>query len=152
MNIFTGWYTDKVDVYRTEDVLVGHILTQQRVKKGSYSCRIYRSQKGAPLMTDREAKIRSDDVMAVPLGTDIISGDELMITRGGALGITGAARYFAGDVMPYYEPVGGAFNGLAHIEVGLLQDENIGGPEPEPEPDPPVPPDPDPDPDNNNGG
>ena len=63
--------------------------------------------------------------MAVALGTDIVSGDELIITRGAAMGQTATSRYFAGDVMPYYEPVGGTFNGLGHVEVGLLQDEVI---------------------------
>jgi hypothetical protein len=145
MNVFNGWYTDTVSVFRVLDVTVGHISKQQRTKIGEYPCRIYRSKKGSPTMTDREARLRSDDIMAVELGRDIKSGDELLIVRGGQLGQTESQRYFAGDVMPYYEPVGGAFNGLAHIEVGLLQEEVIDNaytPEPEPEPTP----DPEPEP------
>ena len=125
MNVFNGWYTDSVDVYRVSDVTTGYIKKQERKKQGTYPCRIYRSEKGGPVLTSEAGKIRSTEVMAVELGTDIVSGDELIITRGAALGNTASSRYFAGDVMPYYEPVGGAFNGLAHTEVGLLQDEVI---------------------------
>lgn len=125
MNVFNGWYTDSVTVYRVEDVQSGHIIKQERVKKGEYPCRVYRSEKGAPIMSEREATLRATDKLAVELGADIKSGDELIVVRGGQLGKTASQRYFAGDVMPYYEPVGFAFNGLAHIEVGLLQDEVI---------------------------
>lgn len=123
--VFNGWYTDKVTVYRVSDVASGNIKKQKREKQGEYPCRIYKSKKGGPTMGDREANIRSEDIMAVELGTDIKPGDELIIARGGKLGQTDENRYFAGDVMPYYEPVGFAFNGLAHIEVGLLADEVI---------------------------
>ena len=125
MNVFNGWYTDSVDVYRVSDVTAGSIKKQERKKKGTYPCRVYRSQKGGPVLVSEAGKVRSTDVMAVELGTDIVSGDELIITRGAAVGQTAASRYFAGDVMPYYEPVGGAFNGLGHTEVGLLQGEVI---------------------------
>ena len=123
--VFNGWYTDSVTVYRVSDVESGHIKKQERVKQGEYPCRIYKSQKGGPTMGDREANLRSEDIMAVELGTDIQPGDELIIVRGGQLGQTAKSRYFAGDVMPYYEPVGSAFNGLSHTEVGLLTDEVI---------------------------
>lgn len=143
MNVFNGWYTDKVKVYRVSDVTEGFISRQTRTLQGEYACRVYQSQKGSPSMSQREAKLRSDDRLAVALGTDIQSGDELIVIRGGNLGQTAEQRYFAGDIMPYYEPVGGAFNGLSHIEVGLLQDEIVGGgavptpgPDPTPDPDP----------------
>ena len=74
-------------------------------------------------MSDREARIRGYEKLACELGTDIKPGDELIVTRGGALGATQTTRYFAGAVMPYYEPVGNMFNGLGHIEVGLLENE-----------------------------
>lgn len=137
--VFTGWFTDEVTVYRVSDVTSGYIKKQERVKQGVYPCRVYNSAKEGPIMSDREAKLRSDDRLAVELGTDIQAGDELIVVRGASMGNTAASRYFAGDVMPYYEPVGGAFNGLAHIEVGLLQEEVINNsfiPEPEPEPEP----------------
>ena len=125
MNVFNGWYTDSVDVYRVSDVTSDYITKQKREKQGSYPCRIYRSQKDGPVLSSEAGKVRSIEVMAVALGTDIVSGDELIITRGAAMGQAATSRYFAGDVMPYYEPVGGTFNGLGHVEVGLLQDEVI---------------------------
>ena len=128
MNVFNGWYTDSVDVYRVSDVTTGYIKKQERTKRGSYPCRIYRSQKSGPALVSEAGKVRSSDILAVALGTDIVSGDELIVTRGGMLGANAkktTSRYFAGDVMPYYEPVGGAFSGLGHIAVGLLQDEVI---------------------------
>ena len=123
--VFSEWYTDSVDVYRVEDVTDGYITKQKRKKQDTHACRVYRSQKSGPVLNSEAAKIVSQEVMAVELGTDIRSGDELIITRGGNLGKTATSRYFAGDIMPYYEPVGGMFNGLAHIEVGLLQEEVI---------------------------
>ena len=123
--VFNGWYTDTVEVFRVTDVTVGHIKKQARTKMGTYPCRIYKSEKGAPILTGEAGKVMSNDKMAVALGTDVQSGDELIITRGGALGQTATARYFAGDVMPYLEPVGGAFNGLGHTEVGLLQNDQL---------------------------
>jgi len=121
--IFDGWYTDSVEVWRDTDTVINFISTQARTKQGVYPCRVYKSDKGAPIMSDREARIRGYEKLACELGTDIKPGDELIVTRGGALGATQTTRYFAGEVMPYYEPVGGMFNGLAHIEVGLLENE-----------------------------
>ena len=123
--VFSGWYTDTVEVWRVTNTVVKNITTQARTKQGVYPCRVYKSDKGTPIMSDREAHLRSTEKLACKLGTDIQSGDELIVTRGGALGQTATTRYFAGDVVSYYEPVGGKFNGLAHIEVGLLQNEVI---------------------------
>lgn len=125
MSIFDYWYTDKVDIYRnlnTEDEDTG-IAAQgwQKVVEGA-KCRIYNSQKSGPVMSDNETKLHADDKLAMPINTDIQSGDKLVITRGGMVGGTMKSEYYAGDVMPYYEPVGGMFNGLEHIEVGLLQE------------------------------
>lgn len=123
--IFDGWYTDTVDIYRnddTEDENTGISFQDwDKVVEGA-KCRIYNSQKSGPAMTDRQTNLRADDKMAMPLGSDIKSGDKLLITRGGAIGGTEVSTYYAGDIMPYYEPVGGMFNGLGHIEVGLLQE------------------------------
>ena len=154
--VFNGWYTDTVEVFRVTDVTVGHIKKQARTKMGQHSCRVYQPDKSAPVLTSEAGKVMSNDKLGAPLGTDIQSGDELIVTRGGALGYSiSTTRYFAGDVVPYYEPVGGAFNGLGHIEVGLLQNEVIKGgytpaptpptPDPDPNPDPEPTPDPEPD-------
>jgi len=125
--IFDGWYTDLVDIYRNENTTTKSGITKQAwtLKAEDVKCRIYNSKKSGPVMTDKQAKLMADDKMAVPLGTDIESGDKLVITRGGAVGGESVTTYYAGDVMPYYEPVGGMFNGLAHIEIGLLQEEII---------------------------
>ena len=96
--VFNGWYTDTVEVWRVTNTVANHITTQARTKQGEYPCRIYQSDKGSPAMTDREAKLVSSEKLACDLGTDIKSGDELIIIRGGALGQTATARYFAGDV------------------------------------------------------
>lgn len=121
--IFNGWYTDSVEVWRDTETVINYIATQARTKQGTHPCRVYKSDKSAPVMSDREARIRTYEKLACELGTDIKPGDELIVTRGGALGQTVTTRYFAGEVMPYYEPVGGMFNGLGHIEVGLLENE-----------------------------
>ena len=123
--VFDGWYTDKVTVYRTENTVVDYVTVQSEKKVEEYPCRIYRSSKGAPRMSNMESSTISTEVMAVRLGADIKSGDKLMITRGASMGQTAQTRYYAGEIMPYFEPVGGMFNGLAHIEVGLLQEEVI---------------------------
>ncbi len=126
MNVFNGWYTDKADVYRVEETVVNHIHKKERKKLyEAVPCRVYDSAKHGPSYTEREPKLTSGEKAAFKLGADIKSGDQLEITRGGAVGGTTVTRYFAGDVMPYYEPVGGAFNGLPHIEVGLLSEEII---------------------------
>lgn len=63
--------------------------------------------------------------MACDLSADIRAGDELRIIRGGNLGhLNLQERYFAGEPMYYYDPVGGALTGLEHQEIGLLE-ENI---------------------------
>lgn len=121
--IFNGWYTDSVEVWRDTETVINFITTQARTKQGTYPCRVYKSDKSAPIMSDREARIRTYEKLACELGTDIKPGDELIVTRGGALGAIQTTRYFAGEVMPYFEPVGGMFNGLAHMEVGLLENE-----------------------------
>lgn len=121
--IFNGWYTDSVEVWRDTETVINFITTQARTKQGTHPCRVYKSDKSAPIMSDREARIRTYEKLACEVGTDIKPGDELIVTRGGALGQTQTTRYLAGEVMPYFEPVGNMFNGLAHMEVGLLENE-----------------------------
>ena len=78
-------------------------------------------------MTDRAARVHSEERLACDLGVDIRAGDELLVVRGGALGQTGRPRrYFAGEPQDYYDPVGGTMSGLQHKEVGLLMDEIVG--------------------------
>lgn len=78
-------------------------------------------------MTDNAARVSSTDKLACDIATDIRAGDELLVTRGGALRRGGEPeRYFAGNPQHYYDPVGGALTGLEHLEVGLLMENIVG--------------------------
>lgn len=123
--VFSEWNTDKVEVYRTTMAKVGNITKPTRAKVGEYRCRVYNSQKDAPIFTDRQPKAKSVEKLWVEIDCDIVSGDELMVTRGFYVGGSSSTRYLAGDVVSYYEPVGGMFNGLKHKEVAMLTDEVI---------------------------
>lgn len=127
MNIFSSWYTDTVDVYRVINKTSGNLTTQEREQVGeAIPCRVYNSQKNGPNMTDNAARVSSTDKLACAVDTDIRAGDELFVTRGGALGKANEPeRYFAGNPQHYYDPVGGALTGLEHLEVGLLMQEVI---------------------------
>lgn len=127
MGYFDGWYTDLVDVYRVVNATTGNIDTQTRQQVGSsIPCRVYSSQKNGPSMQDDAARVNSTDKLSCAVDVDIRAGDELLVTRGGALGRGGEPeRYFAGNPQHYYDPVGGALTGLEHLEVGLLMQEIV---------------------------
>lgn len=123
--IFAGWYTDTVDIYRVTAVKDGNVTRQkrQKVNVSPILCRIYSPQKNSPVMADNAARERAEEKLACDLPVDIRAGDELQVIRGGALGHANQPeRYIAGGTVPYYDPVGGAFTGLEHMEVGLLKD------------------------------
>lgn len=127
--VFEGWYTDSVDIYRVVSVKAGNITRQKRQKQNEapVPCRVYRSNRDGPIMSDTAARERSAEKMACDLSVDIQAGDELLIIRGGNLGIQNKPkRYFSGEPQPYYDPVGGALTGLEHQEVGLLEDNIVG--------------------------
>ena len=127
MGYFDGWYTDLVDVYRVVNTTTGNIDTQTRQQVGSaIPCRVYNSQKNGPSMQDGAARVNSTDKLSCAVDVDIRAGDELLVTRGKALGRGGEPeRYFAGNSQHYYDPVGGALTGLEHLEVGLLMQEIV---------------------------
>lgn len=128
--IFANWYTDTVDVYRTVSVMNGSITRFERTKinQKPIPCRILEPENDGPIMTDNAARERSQETLSCNLGTDIQAGDELLIIRGGMLGHRNQEeRYFAGSPVSHYDPVGGVITGLAHMEVGLLKDELVGG-------------------------
>lgn len=127
MGIFSNWYTDIVDVYRVVNTTTGNIDTQARQQVGSsIPCRVYSSQKNGPSMQDSAARVNSTEKLSCAVDVDIRAGDELLVTRGGALGRGGEPeRYFAGNPQHYYDPVGGALTGLEHLEVGLLMQEIV---------------------------
>ena len=127
MGYFDGWYTDLVDVYRVVNTTTGNIDTQARQQVGgAIPCRVYSSQKNGPSMQDDAARVNGTDKLSCAVSVDIRAGDELLVTRGGALGRGGEPeRYFAGNPQHYYDPVGGALTGLEHLEVGLLMQEIV---------------------------
>lgn len=127
--IFSNWYTDTVDIYRVVTVPNGNLDRQERQKinDAPIPCRIYKPEKGGPNITGTAARERSSEKMSCDLFVDIQAGDELLIVRGGNLGHKNKQeRYFAGNPVQYYDPVGGALTGLQHKEVGLLMDNVIG--------------------------
>lgn len=78
-------------------------------------------------MTSTAAREQSAEEVACDLTVDIRAGDELQIVRGGNLGHAGRPeRYFAGEPVAYYDPVGGVLTGLQHKEAGLLKENIIG--------------------------
>lgn len=125
--IFSSWYTDTVDVYRVVNVEDNHIDRQERqLVASALPCRIYDSAKNGPSMQEGTARVNAEEKLSCDVNADIQAGDELFITRGGALGITNQPeRYFAGKPKRYYDPVGGAMTGLEHMEVGLLMQEIV---------------------------
>ena len=123
-----GWYTDTVDIYRVSPVLSGAITTQewQQVAAG-VKCRVYRSQINGLNPTDTAARTQSTDKLSCANGIDIRPGDQLMVTRGGALNSWNEPeRYFAGSIQHFYDPLGGVVTGLSHQEIGLLLEQIAG--------------------------
>ncbi|MBR3238770.1 MAG: hypothetical protein IKF99_10065 [Oscillospiraceae bacterium] len=123
--MFGEWYTDSADVYRMEQTVEGGVTRQARQQVASaVPCRVYSTTITSPSMQNTAARDMKTDKLACPLGTDIHKGDEIIVTRGAAVGGAAQTRYIAGAIQYYYDPVGGALTALNHIEVGLL-DENI---------------------------
>lgn len=122
------WYTDSMDVFRTVNSSDGNLTVQSREQVGfSIPCRVYAPDKSSPTMTDRASYGRGSEKVACGLTADIREGDELLITRGGALGHHNTPeRFFAGHPVKYYDPVGGAMTFIQHQEIGLIADNIIG--------------------------
>ena len=127
--IFSAWYTDTMDVYRVAPVQQGNTTVQkkQKINTNPIPCRIYKPEKDGPVMTGTSSRERSLEKLSCDLNADVRTGDELLIIRGGALGYQNQPeRYFAGNPVSYYDPVGGGLTGLQHKAVGLLKDNLIG--------------------------
>ncbi len=124
---FQNWYTDTMDIYRVTETSSGNITRQERTLVAeAVPCRVYSPQKNAPSMKDTAARIQAAEKLACDLTVDIQAGDELLVTRGGNLGMQNPPlRYFAGQPQKYYDPIGGVMSGLEHTEVGLLLEEII---------------------------
>ncbi len=124
---WADWYTDTADVYRVVDVKDGSLTRHQRQQVVyGVPCRIYQDSARPLSPAQTAATIQQSAKLACGLGVDIRAGDELLIYRGGGLGVkSDPIRAFAGDPHQYYEPFGAVRLGLAHQEIELLQQERI---------------------------
>jgi hypothetical protein len=125
--LFETWYTDTVDVYRTVTGKTGSISreTREKVNSRPIRCRVYSTQISGGNPQNTAAVDRKEDKLACPVGTDIQTDDELIVTRGGGLYGTTTERYIAGKPQTFYDPVGYAKTGIAHMEIGLLADNRV---------------------------
>lgn len=120
----SGWFTDLMDTYRVESVTTNGVTRQSREQVLSeVPCRIYSSQKNNLHLRTDAAAVTADEKLACAIDTDIQAGDEVIVTRGGAMGRSvRTERYIASRPTLYFDPVGGAATGLEHMEVGLHAD------------------------------
>ena len=120
----SSWFTDLMDVYRVENVATTGLSRQQRqLVLQAVPCRVYSNQKNNITLRNTAATVREDEKLACAIDTDIQAGDELIVTRGGAMGRSiRTERYIASQPTLYFDPVGCAATGLEHMEVGLHAD------------------------------
>ena len=120
----SSWFTDLMDIYRVEAVTTGALTRQERVLVASaVPCRIYSPQKNNLNRRQAASAVYGDEKLACAVDTDIEAGDELIVTRGAALGRkTKPVRYIASQPVLYFDPVGTAATGLEHMEVGIHAD------------------------------
>lgn len=122
--MLSDWYTDLLDVYRIEKTVDYNVNVEARVKvNGSpIPCRVYSSEVTGANPQSTAAVTRQTDKLACAVNTDILPNDELIVTRGGRVGGTRKERYIAGRPQLFYDPVGFASTGIAHMEIGLYAD------------------------------
>lgn len=119
-----GWFTDLMDIYRVEAVTTGALTRQERVLVASaVPCRVYSPQKNNLNLRQAASAVYGDEKLACAVDADVEAGDELIVTRGAALGRqTKPVRYIASQPVLYFDPVGAAATGLEHMEVGIHAD------------------------------
>ena len=120
----SSWFTDLMDIYRVEAVTTGALTRQERVLVASaVPCRIYSPQKNNLNLRQAASAVYGDEKLACAVDADVQAGDELLVTRGAALGRkTKPVRYIASQPVLYFDPVGAAATGLEHMEVGIHAD------------------------------
>ena len=120
----SSWFTDLMDIYRVEAVTTGALTRQERVLVASaVPCRIYSPQKNNLNLRQAASAVYGDEKLACAVDADVEAGDELLVTRGAALGRqTKPVRYIASQPVLYFDPVGVAATGLEHMEVGIHAD------------------------------
>ena len=122
--LFSDWYTDTMDVYRTVKTTVGHITRESRekVNASAIPCRVYATQLQGGNPQNTAAVDRKTDKLACPVDTDIKADDLIIVHRGALVGGNTEERYTAGKPQYFYDPVGMDVTGLSHMEVGLYAD------------------------------
>ena len=122
--LFSDWYTDTMDVYRTVKTTVGHITRESRekVNESAIPCRVYDTQLQGGNPQNTAAVDRKTDKLACPVDTDIKADDLIIVHRGALVGGNTEERYTAGKPQHFYDPVGMDVTGLSHMEVGLYAD------------------------------
>ena len=120
----SGWFTDLMDVYRVKNGSDGALVRPERVLVASgIPCRVYSPQKNNLNLRQAASAVYGEEKLACAVDADIQAGDELLVTRGGALGRkTKPVRYIASKPVLYFDPVGAAATGLEHMEVGIHAD------------------------------
>ena len=124
----SAWFTDLMDVYRVSSPATGGLTRQEREQVLSgVPCRVYAPQKNNVNLRATASAVSADEKLACAIDTDIQAGDEIIVTRGGALGRSvRTERYIASAPVLYFDPVGSASTGLEHMEVGLHADNIVG--------------------------
>lgn len=121
-SLMSGWYTDTVDVYRSEAITGDDFITRNSyvLKKSRIPCRVIRHSKRYLQNTQTASEIHDAEILSCDVNTDIQEGDRLLITRGGFLGRNKKVEiYFAGAYMPFYDPLANVTTGLEHMEVPI---------------------------------
>lgn len=120
--LFSDWYQDTITIYRNEDATDGFEDGNTRVLKyENIPCRIYEKALNE-IQTNKGASIVSSGLkVALDIGVDIKSGDEVYVLRQGE---TEAKRYIVGNIKTYAMPIGMNDVGLDHKEVALTYKED----------------------------
>ncbi len=100
---YADWYTDTVTIFRVVPDKKGNLTTHERTQiAADVPCRIYQENDHGPTMKQTSAQISQTEKLATDNEVDIKTGDELLITRGGALGKSReVVRAFAGEPSYY---------------------------------------------------
>ncbi len=124
---YADWYTDRMDVYRTEDVKDGSLTRKKRVLVlSNVPCRVYQTDNRPIHMEETAAHVDQADKLTCDNAVDLRAGDELHVYRGKGLGQSREhIRAFAGVPNYYFEPFGAVIPGLAHQEVRMMQQERV---------------------------
>lgn len=120
---FDSWFTDSAVVERVTQTTENNITRNARATVyNGIPCRVYNDSAPTPAPTPTASNLQASLKAAFPEGYEIHPGDEITITRGGAIGKdAGTIIANAGAVHTLYDPVGSVLTALNHTEVALLE-------------------------------